>query len=261
MCYNKAYLTRRAEQMAKRYGHDEQEVEFIRTQLEQLNVGPAYHASGFDHPSVPVIIDRTKTIHLYSWGLIPNWIKTSAEAVTMSNSTINARAETMFEKAAFREAARERRCLVLVDGFFEHHHKNGKAFPYHIALYQDEPMVMAGLWDEWVDRSTGLVRRTYTVVTTTANPLMARIHNNPKASEGPRMPLLLPKSAEEEWLKPISTTADKAFIESLVQPYPEKALISYTVKRLTGKEAVGNTAEVLKPHRYAELEEQQGSLF
>jgi putative SOS response-associated peptidase YedK len=261
MCYNKAYLTKRAERMARRYGHDEKEVTFILEQLQKLNMAPVYHASGFDHPNVPVIIDKSKTIHLYSWGLIPNWVKTPVEAVTISNRTINARAETMFEKAAFKEAARERRCLVLVDGFFEHHHKNGKAFPYYIALQNDEPIVMAGLWDEWTDKASGVVRRTYTVVTTNANPLMARIHNNPKASEGPRMPLILPKAAEHNWLTPIHEQADQDFIESLVQPFPEAELTVFTVRRLTGKESIGNVPEVLKPFRYPELEEQQGSLF
>lgn len=261
MCYNKTYLTKRAEKLAKRYGHDEQEVKFIQEQLQKLNLSPVYHASGFDHPLVPVIISTSKEIHLFSWALIPHWIKSAAEAVTISNSTINARAETMFDKLAFRESARERRCLVLVDGFFEHHHQKGKAFPYHIRLKNNEPITFAGLWDEWADAASGLVRRTYTIVTTRANPLMARIHNNPKASEGPRMPLILPKSAEHDWLKPLHEKADQELIESLIQPYPEVELEAFTVKRLTGKEAVGNTPEALQPHRYQELEQQQGSLF
>ncbi|MBL7871780.1 MAG: SOS response-associated peptidase [Cyclobacteriaceae bacterium] len=261
MCYNKAYLTKRLETMAKRYGHDDEEVQFIRDQLTRLNINPVYHASGFDHPAVPVIINRTKEIQLFSWGLIPNWIESAVEAVKISNITINARAETMFDKPAFREAARERRCLVLVDGFFEHHHKNGKAFPYHIRLKQDEPMVMGGLWDEWRDPASGLVRRTYTVVTTRANRLMVPIHNNPKASEGPRMPLILPKSAEHDWLAPIHEKADLDFIESIAQPYTEDALESYTVKRLTGKGAVGNKPDALREHRYPELETDQTSLF
>jgi putative SOS response-associated peptidase YedK len=261
MCYNKSYLTKRLEKLAKRYGHDEEEVKFIHEQLEKLGISPVYHASGFDHPEVPVIIGTSKQIQLYTWGLIPNWVKTAMEAVTISNSTINARAETMFEKPAFRESARERRCLVLVDGFFEHHHKNGKAFPYHIRLRNDEPMALAGLWDEWTDSVSGIVRRTYSLVTTRANPLMARIHNNPKASEGPRMPLILPKALEHDWLKPIHQKADQELIESLVQPYSETELESFTVKRLKGKEAVGNTPEALKPFRYPELETEQTSLF
>lgn len=261
MCYNKSYLTKRLEKLAKRYGHDEGEVKFIHEQLQKMGMGPVYHASGFDHPEVPVIISTSKQIQRYTWGLIPNWVKSAVEAVTISNRTINARAESMFEKPAFRESARERRCLVLVDGFFEHHHKNGKTFPYHIRLKQDEPMALAGLWDEWVDKGSGLVRRTYTIVTTRANPLMARIHNNPKASEGPRMPLILPKAMEHDWLTPIHDQADQELIESLTQPYAESKLESFTVRRLTGKEAVGNTPEALQPHRYPELETEQASLF
>jgi putative SOS response-associated peptidase YedK len=261
MCFSKSYLTKRAENMAKRYGHNAQEVSFIQEQLGLLNMSPVYAVSGFTHPLVPVITHATKEIHLFAWGLIPNWIKTPAEAVTISNSTLNARAKTMFEKPAFRESARERRCLVLVDGFFEHYHKNGKTFPHHIQLKSNEPLTFAGLWDEWTDQTSGLVRRTYTVVTTNANPLMAKIHNHPKASEGPRMPLILPKDAEQDWLKPIHEKADQDLIESLVESYPEKELEAFTVKRLTGKEAVGNTPEALLPYRYQELEEQQGSLF
>lgn len=220
-----------------------------------------YHASGFDHPEVPVIIGLEKRIELYTWGLIPRWVKSPAEAVKISNRTINVRVETMFEKPAFREPARNQRCLVLVDGFFEHHHKDGKTFPYHIKLKNDEPMTLAGLWDEWVDRESGLVRRTYAIVTTRANPLMARIHNNPKAEEGPRMPVILPKHLEWDWLKPVNTKADHELLQELTQPYNETELETYTVRRLSGKNAVGNIPEAQEPFAYAELEQSQGSLF
>lgn len=261
MCYNKSYLTKRLEKYAKRYGDGPEEIKFVQDPLFKLNISPVYHVSGFDHPDVPVIIDNTNTIHLFSWGLIPHWVKSPKEAVEISNRTINARAETMFEKSAFREPARNRRCLILTDGFFEHHHKKNKTFPYHIRLRSDEPMTMAGLWDEWKDEASGMMRRTYAVVTTRANPLMARIHNNPKPEAGPRMPLLLPKELEKEWMKPIHEKADRDLIETLVQPYDEDALETFTVKRLLGKEAIGNKPDVLKPFRYVELEESQGSLF
>jgi putative SOS response-associated peptidase YedK len=247
--------------MAKRYGHSDEDVAFIREQLSKLNVLPVYQASGFDHPAVPVIIDKSSEIHLFNWGLIPNWVKSPVDAIKISNTTINARVETIFEKPAFRESARERRCLILVDAFFEHHHKNGKAFPYHIRLKNNEPMTMAGLWDEWKDSVSGIMRRTYTVVTTQANPMMTRIHNNPKASEGPRMPLILPKSLERDWLNSISEQADQELIKSLVEATKETELESFTVRRLTGNEAVGNKPEALNRHRYPELEVDQTSLF
>jgi len=261
MCYDKKYLTKKQERYAKRYGETAADVEYLKDQLNKLSVGPTYHASGFDHPMVPVIIDSTNTISLYSWGLIPHWVKDPIEAVSISNSTINARAETMFEKPAFREPARNRRCLVIADGFFEHHHKNGKTFPYHIKLKNDEPMTLAGIWDEWTDEASNITRRTYTVVTTVANPLMSRIHNNPKASEGPRMPLILKKEYESDWLRPISTQADQNLLKDLIRSYDERELDAYTVRRLRGKEAVGNVPDAIKPFRYAELEETQGSLF
>lgn len=261
MCYDKEYLTRKQERYARRYGETAADVEYLMAQLNKLSVGPTYHASGFDHPLVPVMIDSSKTIHLFSWGLIPHWVNDPVEAVKISNSTINARAETMFEKPAFREPARNRRCLILADGFFEHHHKNGKTFPYHVKLKNDEPMTLAGLWDEWSDAASGITRRTYTVVTTVANSLMARIHNNPKASEGPRMPLILTKEFENDWLSPIHTQADQELVQELVRSYDEQELDAYTVKRLRGKEAIGNVPEAVKPFRYTELEETQGTLF
>ena len=106
--------------------------------------------------------------------LIPHWIKSLEEAIKISNITIKARSETMFEKPAFREAARSRRCLVLVDGFFEHHHKGGKTFSLYVQLRSLAPMTLAGLWDEWKDSGSGLVRSTYTIVTTAANPMTTR---------------------------------------------------------------------------------------
>jgi putative SOS response-associated peptidase YedK len=261
MCYDKSYLTKRLEKYAKRYGRGEEEITFVREQIRKLNLAPAYHASGFDHPLVPVMIDTTRQIHLFSWGLIPNWIKSAAKAVAISNSTINARVETMFEKPAFREAARTRRCLVMADGFFEHHHKNKKAFPYHIRLKDDEPMALAGLWDEWIDEQSGVRRRTYTILTTRANAVMTRIHNNAKLEEGPRMPLIIPKQFDDDWLKPVNNYSDKELIAEITRPFPDSELESFTVRRLRGKEAVGNKPEALHPFRYPELEETQGSLF
>jgi putative SOS response-associated peptidase YedK len=261
MCYDKSYLTKRLEKYAKRYGDSPEEVKALQEQLKKIGLGPRYHATGFDHPFVPVITNESNDIFLYSWGLIPYWAKSPAEAVKISNSTINARVETIFSKPAFREPARSKRCLVMIDGFFEHHHKNGKTFPYHIRFKDNEPMTLAGLWDEWRDPASGLTRRTYTVVTTKANPMMARIHNNPNASEGPRMPLILAKEFEHDWLNPINSKEDEELIKEISKPYDQETLESFTVRRLRGKEAVGNIEKAIEPYRYIELEESQGSLF
>jgi putative SOS response-associated peptidase YedK len=261
MCYNKSYLTKRLIKYAKRYGNNEDEVNYLREQLEKLNMTPVYQVSGFDHPTVPVFIDNTRKVHLFSWGLIPHWVKTPLEAVKISNTTINARAESMFEKPAFREAARARRCLIMIDGFFEHHHKLKQTYPYYIFLKNDEPMTLAGLWDEWKDPVSGIVRNTYSVVTTKANAALSIIHNNPRLEDGPRMPLILPREHEQDWLKPIHEKADQELIQMLAKPYDETAMNYFTVRKLKGKESAGNKPEAIAPFRYPELETQQGSLF
>ncbi len=261
MCYDKAYLTKRQERYAQWYGTNPKEVEYLKEQLNKLNLGPVYHASGFDHPFVPVITHTDLTVEVFSWGLIPNWVKTPAEAVTISNSTINARAETMFDKPAFREPARNKRCLVMADGFYEHHHKNKKTFPHYIRLKNDEPMLLAGIWDEWTDKQSSVTRSSYAIVTTQANAMMARIHNNPKLEAGPRMPLIIPNELAKSWLTPIHEKADQELIESLIHPYDDGELIAYPVRRLRGKEAIGNVPDAIQPFRYHELEDKQGDLF
>lgn len=129
MCYDKNYLTKRQERYAQWYGRDPAEVEYLKEQLNKINLGPVYHASGFDHPLVPVITEPSMKIELYSWGLIPFWVKTPAEAVQISNRTINARAEACLRNLLFvNQRAPGDASLWWMD-FFKDHHKNKKTFP------------------------------------------------------------------------------------------------------------------------------------
>jgi putative SOS response-associated peptidase YedK len=259
MCYDIAYLTKRQEKYVQRYSEPGSEVNFLR-QWRQLNIPAVYHGSGFDHPLVPVRLGGGEVRKL-SWGLIPAWTKSPADAIKISTRTINARLETLTDKPAFREASQKRRCVVLVDGFFEHHHKLNRTFPYHIRLLNDEPMCLAGIWEEWTDRISGLNRSTFSIVTTRANALMARIHNNPKEEEGPRMPVILSPENETVWTDPKQLMSARDFIEQFGKPFEESQLEAFTVPRLRGKEAIGNVEKALMHHYYSELEEQQGSLF
>jgi putative SOS response-associated peptidase YedK len=118
-------------------------------------------------------------------------------------------------------------------------------------------MTLAGIWDEWQDAALGLIKRTYSVVTTRANKTLAKIHNNPHAENGPRMPIILTKGTEQAWLKEESEHS----VLQIAQPYADSLLETYTVRKLMGKESVGNLPEALQHYRYAELEESQGSLF
>ncbi len=264
MCYDINFLTKNKIKYARRFAGSDQDIEDLEEQLTKLGerVGPHYHVSGFEHPDVPVITNEEPgKIQLFNWGLIPRWARDVQSAVEISNKTLNARGESMFAKPSFKEPAKTNRCLVIVDGYFEHHWKNGKSYPYHVFLKNDEPMALGGIWDVWKDRVSGLYRKTFSIVTTKANPLMQRIHNNPKASIGPRMPLIIPKQFDNDWLLPTKEPVDKAIVENVILPYDDDEMDAYTVPRLKGKLAVGNTPKALERYTYDELSSSQGELF
>lgn len=253
MCYDVQALTKLKEIYAKRRTNDLAKQQAIEIMFdEQQGIAPLYHASGFSHPYLPVFTNEAPYVpQVYHWGLIPFWVKDGAKAKIISNKTLNARGETMFEKPAFRAAAKYRRCLVMIDAFYEHRHFKGKTYAYRIQLKNDEPMVVAGLWELW--EKEGKMIYSVAIVTTKANEIMSKIHNNPKLAE-PRMPVILPKEIENEWLKPVSDKADQELIKALIQPYPDGELAYHTVGKLRGKSALGNQPEVLAPVEYPQLE-------
>lgn len=242
MCYDVKTSTLRKLKYAKHRG-DLEGIEELEKELEQLEMMPLYHSSGFSHPKLLAFKnDRPFSPSSLTWGLIPGWIKDPVSATRLMRQTLNARGETIWEKPSFRSAAKNKRCLIYLDGFYEHLHHQGKTYPFHIKMKDDSPMIVAGLWEEWVNKDTGEIINTCSIVTTEANPLMQRIHNNPK-SEGPRMPVILTKELQDEWLIPCKTDADKNHLKSLIKPVSEEVLTAYTVRRLKGRDAVGNVPE------------------
>jgi putative SOS response-associated peptidase YedK len=167
--------------------------------------------------------------------------------------TLNARGEDIFKKPSFRNAAKHKRCLVLIDGFFEYHWFKDKSFPYYVKMADYKPMLLAGLWETWKYPRENIIRNTFSIVTTAANPLMAQIHNKPKASEGPRMPVIIPEGKERAWLKSINSPLDHQSIEEIIQPYDEDELEAYTVPRLQGKAGIGNVPDAIEKYNYMEL--------
>jgi len=211
-----------------------------------------YHASSFDLPNLPVITnEQPQHIQLFTWGLIPFWVKDKKTAEEIRLKTMNARAESIFEKPSFRHAADQKHCLVLADGFFEWQESEGKNYPYYIRLKNHEPFAMAGLWDSWRDPGTAEVLQTYTVITTKANPLMEQIHNKKK-----RMPVILPKNHEADW---IDSSLDKQAAEALLVPYDELLMEAFPISRLiTSRQRNPNVPEVLQPFSYPELQKKTG---
>lgn len=212
---------------------------------------PVYHANAFTHPLWPVITDaEPDTIQLMHWGLIPSWAKNHDDAMKLRNNTPNARIETIFEKPSFRESAHKKHCLVPATGFFEWQTIKKKTYPYHIHLKDEEIFSMAGIWEVWTDKQSGETKETFSILTTEANPLMARIHNLKQ-----RMPVILPKETELDWLH---KGFDETTIDPFTRPFDEHQMMVYTISRKIS-EKDSNTPDVLKPYAYPEFN--QGSLF
>jgi putative SOS response-associated peptidase YedK len=175
------------------------------------DLGPRYNIA----PTQPVAVianeDGPRKLELFQWGLIPSWAKDAK----IGNSLINARAETLAEKPAFRTALKRRRCLVLADGFYEWQKLEGRKQPMYIQLKDGQPFAFAGLWETW--RPGGAdspVLKTCTIITTEPNALTATIHN--------RMPVILPPADYEAWLTPGELPAVEAL--ALLHTYPAEAM-------------------------------------
>ncbi len=213
-----------------------------------------YHIGGFDFPKAPVITaDDSKEILLFNWGLVPYWVKNEDSANDIRQRTANARGETIYEKPAFRNAAKNKHCLVLADGFFEWRWISGKSFPYYIHLKNHKPFAMAGLWENWKNPSNNESILTYTIITCDANALMAKIHNKKQ-----RMPVIL---KENDWKKWINKDISKDESLNLLRPYDENDMKAYTISKLIAeKDKNHNIQDIIKPFNYPILKsyEQRG---
>lgn len=181
--------------------------------------------NGFDYGPAPVLKRRENEMDFdvveMEWGFLPPYLKTREDVLNFRNGykkpngqfqppfvTLNATSEEMLApNKIFREAALNRRCLVLSTGFYEWRHiyplgkRTGKPlktaikFPYHIRVRNQQYFFMAGVWQPWKDVETGEYMETFSIITTAANPLMAQIHNSRK-----RMPAILTEDLAYEWL-------------------------------------------------------------
>lgn len=208
---------------------------------------PSYYVNAFSLPSYPVLSNRdSQQFNMMYWGLIPFWTKTKDDAEKIRTRTMNARAETIFEKPSFRDAIRKRRCLIPADGFFEWRSFLGKNYPYYIHLKQHKIFSIAGIWDKWNQPETNNEIYTFSVVTCPANPLMEKIHNKKK-----RMPVILSEDHEMRWLE---SDISNSTIKDFLKPYPAENMQAYTIsKRVTSKTLKRNVPEVLTSYTYPEL--------
>lgn len=252
MCYHlKASLE--AQLYRARERGDSQAIEEIEMKLLEFTDLPLHHASGFTHPEMFIYTDESPDFpEVATWGLIPSWVHDEEGAKKIWNNTLNGRGETIFEKPAFRESAKNNRCLIYIDGFYEYHHFNKNTYPFYIYRKDKAPMVLGGLYSDWRN-DIGGITKSFSIVTTKGNSMMSKIHNNPKL-KGPRMPLILPEELADDWLMTISEDSENEVLKKLIKSFPEEELTAHTVRRLSGKEYIGNIEEISEEYRYEELE-------
>lgn len=182
---------------------------------------PRYNVAPTQLAPVVAVGEGGPAIAQLRWGLLPAWAKDPAGGSRM----INARAETVAEKPAFRVAFRRRRCLVVADGFYEWQRTAGGKTPMRITRRDGAPMAFAGLWERWAPTGEQPLD-TFTILTVAASAFMRPIHA--------RMPVIVPPAGRAPWLDPASD-ADR--LRSLLVPDEGRELVAYAVSTLVNSPA------------------------
>ena len=164
-----------------------------------------------------------RRLDLLKWGLIPYWAKEAA----IGNKLINARSETVVEKASFKTSFKNKRCLIPADGFYEWKKEGKLKQPFLIRRKDAKPFAFAGLWSIWRDPERSQPVETFTILTTDANDLMRPLHD--------RMPVILDRENFDLWLDP--KTEDPAKLQSLLVPYVPDDFEAFPVSRVVNSPA------------------------
>lgn len=180
---------------------------------KRYNIAPSQDVATVPNPD-------NRDVVWMRWGLVPFWAKDPS----IGNKMINARAETVAEKPSFRNSFKNKRCLILANGFYEWRKSGGQSIPFYFQLKGGEPFAFAGLWDDWENKGVSSMPglpglTTCTLITTSANEDVRAVH--------PRMPVVLTKETMWDWLE----EDDPKILESLLRPLPAGSLIAYQVSR------------------------------
>lgn len=203
---------------------------YFEARADLPNYRPRYNIAPTQDAPVVVVRDGARVLEWMRWGLIPFW----AKDLKIGNRMINARAETVAEKPAFRRSFQRRRCLVAADGFYEWQRRQNAKQPFRFTLDPEQPIGFAGLWDRWenaggeseADSSPETIQ-SYTIITTTPNATARTVHD--------RMPVILPREHYDRWLDP--DFADSAPLLDLLRPYTASGMRCYPISRLINSPA------------------------
>ncbi|MDX2202345.1 MAG: SOS response-associated peptidase [Hyphomicrobiaceae bacterium] len=172
-----------------------------------------------------------RSIDTLFWGLIPRWVKEAGGG----RKPINAKSETIAELPSFRDAYKRRRCIVPVDSFFEWKPIAGSRAkqPFAIGMRTGHPFALAGIWENWKRPGSEEWMRSFCVITTEANAVLADVHD--------RMPVILSPEAYDRWLSPVEPDP-----RDLLRPYPAEAMTKWAISSRVGKPAEDD-AGILEP--------------
>ncbi len=176
----------------------------------RYNVAPSQEIAVIRQPA-----DTEPEAAMLKWGLVPFWAKDAVIGARM----INARAETVAQKPAFRQAFKRRRCVILADGFYEWHTEDGRKTPYFISLKTDRPFAMAGLWESW-DKTDQPPLETCAIITTTASKSIGKLHD--------RMPVILDAPTATDW---IQAERDPDALIAMLKSYDDEDIQAWPVNR------------------------------
>lgn len=235
MCYSNS-STSTTQQLAERYQ------KLLPGQPIELQY---YFASGFQFPQWP-IITNDQLMQQMRWGLLPRWFS-GPNPIEFASKTLNARLESAAEKASFKHLLTSSRCLVPSTGFFEWQTNGKNKQPYLIKDPAQSIFSIAGLFDTWLNPTSGQKEQTFTILTTQANALMAEIHNSKL-----RMPLVLGPNEEKGWLAGLLQPAelsDRSSIQLEAWPVDKQIILG------------PNANQAAAHHRYYSPIGQQKSLF
>jgi putative SOS response-associated peptidase YedK len=207
------------------------------------NLGARFNIAPTQQAPVLRMDDGARALASLRWGLVPPWAKTLGDGPVL----INARAETVAEKPAFRDAFRARRCLVPADGFYEWQIMGRVKQPWRIHRADGGPFAFAGLWERWDDPSGGAVE-SFTIITTKANAKLTPIHH--------RMPVILMPDGFAAWL-----TGGRAAASALMRPLPDDALDFHPVSTRVNSVANDDASLIDRAEPMRENPPAQADLF
>ncbi|MET4083154.1 putative SOS response-associated peptidase YedK [Pedobacter sp. UYP30] len=215
-------------------------VDFDALYTDHLDDSEGFHlAGGFSHPKLSMVLkqDGRRVIDRMQWGLIPNWKKPYTDMLKMSNNTLNAKSETIFDLASFKNSIMKFRAILPVNGFFEYKHEDGDKLPFFIHPKEQSYFNLACIFSNYKDPATDQWLQTFSIVTGAANELMTDIHNTKK-----RQPVMIDTDQIDNWL---NVDASKEEITHLMEPCDDSRMAAFRVDRNLIK--IGNSPEALIP--------------